>query len=345
MTVKKTGPLILDLNNTVLQSDEITLLQHEFVGGVILFARNYHSSQQLRELVGAIKSIRSDLLITVDQEGGRVQRFKDEFTRLPAPQQLGDLYLQKGDEALEFIRQCGWLMAVELISHGIDLSFAPVLDLDRDRSKVIGDRSFSELPDVCINVATAYCEGMRNAGMAVTAKHFPGHGSVEADSHVESPQDPRTFEQILSYDLVPFAKLIEKGLIDAVMPSHVIYTAVDDVPAVFSKVWIQEHLRKDLAFSGTVFSDDLSMEGAGVMGDIVQRLQLAIDAGCTKVLVCNDRQAVAQVLQAVDDGQLNIGELTPIDVSNLYAQAAIEFEALLKDEKYCDTVAQVKKFL
>lgn len=290
------GPLMLDVAGCSLDESDRELLAHPVVGGLILFARNFECTEQLDELVRQIRSVRPQILIAVDQEGGRVQRFKNGFTRLPCMRALGNWYDAAPREALIAAFQCGWLMAAELRGHDIDLSFAPVLDLDYGQSAVIGDRAFHSDPEVASELAGAFIRGMRDAGMASTGKHFPGHGYVAGDSHLEIPEDPRDLTDLLARDMVPFQRLFSEGL-DAVMPAHVIYTSVDQHPAGFSPRWLREILRTEMAFDGVIFSDDLSMEGATVAGSFTERASAALYAGCDMVLVCNDRPGALEVLE------------------------------------------------
>ncbi|PSJ45606.1 beta-N-acetylhexosaminidase [Zobellella endophytica] len=289
------GPFILDLHGHELDAEERELLAHPTVGGVIFFSRNYHDRAQLGALVKAIRAVRPGLLLTVDHEGGRVQRFRDGFFPLPAPGRL--TALDHPDKAA-LLADAGWLMAAELLAHDIDLSFAPVLDLERG-SEVIGDRSFGADPAAVIEHAGAYIRGMRQAGMAAVAKHFPGHGSVRADSHKESPVDERALAEIEAADLVPFKTLVSQGLIQGMMPAHVVYRAVDPEPAGFSSFWIKEILRRRLGFGGLVFSDDLTMEGAAVAGDYPERARLALAAGCDLLLACNHRAGAVRIIDSL----------------------------------------------
>jgi len=284
---------MLDLEGIKLTSRENELLTRTPVGGVILFRRNYVSKQQLKELVFAIREIRPEIIVTVDQEGGPVQRFIDDFTLIPPMAALGQLFAASPQEALIAARQAGWLLATELQACGIDLSFTPVLDINLGLNEVIGKRAFSDNPDVVVALASALIDGLHAAGMPATGKHFPGHGSVTADSHLELPIDTRDLATIKNLDMLPFKHLVTK--LDAVMPAHIIYSQVDSAPAGFSKVWIKDILRGELGFDGVVFSDDLCMEAAGVAGDINARAQSAFDAGCDMVLVCNQPQLAEQV--------------------------------------------------
>lgn len=293
------GPLMLDLRDAILHPDELELLKHPLVGGVILFSRNYDNPQQLSELTRQIHAVRQPpLLIAVDHEGGRVQRFRGEFTRIPPARAFGKLYDQDPKKSLHDAEKSGWLLASELLSVGVDFSFTPVLDLDTGRSKVIGDRAFHQNCDAVTEIARASIRGMKTAGMAAVGKHFPGHGYVREDSHTAVPVDNRSYEDLMMGDLIPFERLINSGLA-GIMPAHVIYPQVDDKPAGFSHIWLEQVLRKRMGFHGVIFSDDISMEGAGVAGDYPQRASVALAAGCDMVLVCNNQQAVAEILDTL----------------------------------------------
>ncbi|EXJ11183.1 beta-N-acetylhexosaminidase [Nitrincola nitratireducens] len=287
---------MLDLVGTELSAKEASLLQNPRVGGLILFSRNYVNPDQLKQLIASIRAVAPNIIIAVDQEGGRVQRFKEGFTRLPAMSALGKLYDTSPDEAIHAAHELGWLMALELRAFDVDISFAPVLDLDWQQSSVIGDRAFSSSAERVALLSGAFLKGMHEAGMAATGKHFPGHGWVQADSHLELPYDERLESAIRQDDLQPFARLIEEGL-DAIMPAHVVYSQVDTAPAGFSSYWLKDVLRQELGFDGVIFSDDLTMEGASIAGDYALRCQKALAAGCDMVLVCNQPEAALQVLE------------------------------------------------
>ncbi len=286
------GSLMLDIGGTWLTAEDRQILRHPEVGGLIIFARNIESPRQVRELCAAIRAVRPDLLLAVDQEGGRVQRLRQGFLRLPAMRAIAD-----NPNAERLAEQCGWLMATEVLAVGLDLSFAPVLDLDHQRSAVVGSRAFEGNPERAVALAGAFIRGMHGAGMAATGKHFPGHGWAEVDSHVGIPEDERTLEQIRAVDLVPFQRL--SGELDALMPAHVIYPQVDPNPAGFSRRWLQDILRGELGFDGVIFSDDLSMAGAHVVGDAANRIEAALTAGCDMGLVCNDRASAELALSAL----------------------------------------------
>ncbi|MEQ1529411.1 MAG: beta-N-acetylhexosaminidase [Methylococcales bacterium] len=283
------GPIMLDVAGLSLAAHERDIIRHPNTGAVILFARNYESPEQVTDLIQAIRGARnSPILIAVDQEGGRVQRFQNGFTRLPPAAFYAD--------HPELAEPTGWLMASELLAVGVDFSFAPVLDVDCGISQVIGNRSFALDPQTATRLASQFRKGMQRAGMAATGKHFPGHGAVAADSHLALPVDDRDLADIKAKDLLPFKQLIAEGL-EAIMPAHVVYSKVDANPAGFSAFWIQEILRKELNFTGTVFSDDLSMEGAASAGSYLERAQRAQQAGCDMLLVCNNPEAAAELVE------------------------------------------------
>ena len=292
------GALMLDIEGTTLNQEDIQLLQSPQVGGVILFGRNIESPQQVRALTDHMRQVRPDILIAVDQEGGRVQRLKQGFTLLPAMGRFGELYLSQPERAIELAEQCGWLMATEVLAVGIDFSFAPVLDLN-DISDVIGDRAFAKNISDIIPLAQAFMQGMKRAGMATTGKHFPGHGSVKADSHIDAAVDTRSYAEIEAQDMQSFIQL--QPQLDALMPAHVIYEKVDPNPAGFSQYWVQKVLRETLQFDGVLFSDDLSMQAACVAGGADARIKAALEAGCDMGLVCNNRESACVALSAIEN--------------------------------------------
>ena len=293
---------MLDLAGTELAEDEHRLLQSPQVGGVILFARNVQSREQVVSLVAQIRAVAPNLLIAVDQEGGRVQRFREGFTRLPPMQQLGDLCHRDRQAGLQLSRDTGWLMAAEVVACGLDISCAPVLDVDRDTSSIIGDRAFSDQPQLVIDVAGEFIRGMNEAGMAATGKHFPGHGGIYADSHLEAPVDNRNWQQLWQRDLCPFVELCPS--LGGVMPAHITFPDIDPDSVGFSSFWLQQILRQKLAFDGVIFSDDLAMKGADVAGGYRRKAELALKAGCDMILVCNDRNGALEVLDYMRRGRL-----------------------------------------
>lgn len=290
--------LMLDVGGITLNGEDRELLAHPATGGLILFSRNYEAPAQLRELVQAARRINPRMLIAVDQEGGRVQRFRDGFTRLPSMAALAREASRDAPEAERQARQLGRLMAEELLQYGLDISFAPVLDLDHGVSEVIGDRSFGATPEQVIRLAGAWIAGMKAAGMAATGKHFPGHGGVAADSHTELPVDRRSLEEIRAADLKPFQALIAQ--LSGIMPAHVVYEQVAPEAAGFSPFWLRQVLREELKFSGVIFSDDLAMAGAAAVGAYPQRAEAALEAGCDMALVCNDRAGAIAVLEHLE---------------------------------------------
>ncbi len=292
------GPIMLDLDSTEMSQEERELLQNPLIGGVILFTRNFSSVEQITQLVKEIHQIREPrLLVAVDHEGGRVQRFRDGFSSLPAVGHFGEIYNSNPKRAHMLAETAGWMMAAELRAVGIDFSFAPVLDTDYGVSTIIGDRAFHQDGHVIVELAHAYTIGMHDAGMAATGKHFPGHGAVAADSHVDIPVDDREYNDIFAHDILPFKRMIHHGMA-AIMPAHVIYPKVDALPAGFSEVWLKDILRKRLGFQGVIFSDDLDMKGASFIGErYVDRAEKALSAGCDMVLVCNNREGALDVVK------------------------------------------------
>ncbi len=290
------GPLMTDIGGTSLSAEDREILTHPLVGGVILFARNYADSDQLQALCAELAALKSPrLLIAVDHEGGRVQRFRVGFTRVPAMRTLGRLHDESPERALAQAQEFGATIGAELAATGIDLCFAPVLDRDGGTSKVIGDRAFAETAELIVPLARAFRAGLNSAGLAATGKHYPGHGTVAADSHEELPVDRRPWSEIESRDLPSFKALIEDG-IESLMTAHVRFTAVDETPASFSRHWLRGVLRNQLHYNGAVFCDDLTMGGAKAVGELPARARMALDAGCDMLPVCNDRDGVIALL-------------------------------------------------
>lgn len=326
------GPVMADVNAFVLSDEEKVRLCDPAVGGVILFRRNFDNVVQLKQLIADIKALRSpELIVAVDHEGGRVQRFINGFTRLPAMAVLGEIWDEQGAEAAKSAaEQVGWVLAAELSACGVDLSFAPVLDLNWGCCAVIGNRSFHRDAEVVCELALALQRGLNRGGMKSCGKHFPGHGFVEGDSHLTRPQDMRTLEELARDDMVPFSRLSAAGMA-AVMPAHVVYPQVDDQPAGFSKTWLQEILRGQIGFNGVIFSDDLTMEGAGSAGGIKARVESAFAAGCDIALVCNRPDLVDELRQDfVMPDNPNLAarwQYMANTLSTEEAQAAMETEA------------------
>lgn len=330
------GPVMLDLDGLSVSAEEKELLKHPAVGGIILFQRNYANPEQLTQLINTIRTCRDPLLIAVDQEGGRVQRFREGFVRLPPMSSLGEYHAIDPQEAKKLAKICGWVMASELLVYTIDFSFAPVLDLDRGISQVIGSRAFHTDPDIVIELVTAFWQGMQAAGMNGVGKHFPGHGSVAADSHTDIPIDPRQMAEITEQDLKTFKTLIQRG-IEGIMPAHIIYSGVDDKPAGFSKIWLQDILRKQLGFDGVIFSDDLGMVGASGVGNYAERANLAIEAGCDMILICNQRQGAYEILGSFDKQPLKFSpRLKKMQRHNGVTQTK---ETLYRSQAWQDAVA------
>lgn len=334
-----TGPIMLDIDGTELTPEDIELLKHPDTGGVILFSRNFADIEQLSFLTSQIKKLnKTELIIGVDHEGGRIQRFKDGFTRLPPSRLLGELYEKDRRKAVQLAESTGWLMAVELLAVGVDFSFAPVLDLDRGNSQVIGDRAFHHSADIVAELAKYLIKGMRKAGMEGVGKHFPGHGWVKEDSHLAVPRDPRQYEDMMLSDLIPFERLISAG-ISAIMPAHVIYEKIDKYPAGFSKIWLTELLRNQMRFHGMIFSDDISMAGAEVLGSPMDRTSAALEAGCDMVLICNNRQAVYEVLDNIKFGPMPASR---VRLMRMYGKASnINMLELKKTENWKNISNQV----
>ena len=332
------GPLMLDIEGLELTAEDRELLAHPAVGGIILFTRNYESTRQLTALIDDIHRLRDPhLLVAVDQEGGRVQRFRDGFTHLPPLSCLGRIYDKDAHRAKYLAKVTGWLMASELRAVGVDISFAPVLDLDFGVSAIIGNRALHKRPEVVADLAYAYQTGMHDAGMAATGKHFPGHGAVEADSHVALPIDEREFKDIEQWDMVPFRRMIHYGLA-AIMMAHVVYPKVDRQPAGFSRTWVHDVLRRRLNFQGLIFSDDLSMEGAACAGNHCARAHASLEAGCDMVLVCNEREQAQQVAQALTDYRNPVAHTR---MARMHGRSVVSLDDLHSDPRWEQAVAAV----
>jgi beta-N-acetylhexosaminidase len=322
---------MLDVEGLTLTPADRDLLREPAVGGVILFSRNYASPDQLADLVAAIRAVRSPpLLVATDHEGGRVQRFRDGFTELPPMRRLGQQFDSDPDAALSLARTAGWVAAAELRSMEIDLSFTPCIDLDWGVSDIIGNRSFHRKPNVVADLASAYCQGLRDGGMAAVGKHFPGHGAVVPDSHEQLPVDRRAFGDLLD-DMRPYEKLVGSRQLAGVMLAHIVYTEMDPMPAGFSAYWIGNQLRSQLGFDGAVFCDDLSMKATKAYGTMPTRAKLALDAGCDMVLVCNDRPAASATVAHLRDYS---NPTSLVRLARLHGTAEVMRETLLSSERW-----------
>lgn len=336
------GPVMLDVEGLELNEADRKRLLHPQTGGVILFARNYQSPQQLKALVDEIHALRTPrLIVATDQEGGRVQRFKDGFQRLPAMGLLGDLYDKNQHQAIQLTETVGWVMAAELLFYGIDLSFSPVLDLGHKISSVIGDRAFHTDPDAIIHLANALIRGMQQAGMEAVGKHFPGHGSVEGDSHHVMPFDRRALSTIEAHDLKTFKNVVKTHLA-GIMMAHVIYDQVDKLPAGYSPFWIQQVLREQLRFGGVVFSDDLSMSGAASVGGYIERARVSLAAGCDMLLVCNNSQGADEVLDYLVEYNNPVSQLRLV---RMHGRATIRSEKLFTSKQWSQSVEKLQTFM
>ncbi len=335
------GCVMADVVALALTDDDIKRLQHPLIGGVILFARNYQSPEQLKALTASIHALREPSLpIAVDHEGGRVQRFRDGFTIIPPMRTIGEVWAKSAADGTKLAEACGTIMGSELAAHGVDFTFAPVLDLDWGESGVIGNRSLNRSPLAVTALARALMNGMRAAGVASCGKHFPGHGYVKADSHHEIPRDERSLAAIEADDIVPFRELA--GELDSVMPAHVIYENVDRNPGGFSPFWLQQKLRGEFGFNGVIFSDDLTMEAASVAGGVVARAEAALNAGCTMVLLCNDPARCDELLNGLWDRGHRATPETAERVARM--RARVSGVALADDARYweaCRTLAEM----
>jgi len=335
------GPIMLDIAGIELDQEDRELLCHPSVGGVILFSRNFASIEQLNHLVEQIHQLRSPkLLVAVDHEGGRVQRFREGFTQLPCAATYGQLHDHDSNIARECSYAAGWILASELRSVDIDFSFAPVLDLDRNISQVIGDRAFHHSPEVVAHLAAVFMRAMNDAGMAATGKHFPGHGGVQVDSHTDIPIDTRDYSTIYKEDLLVFKRLIDQGL-NAIMPAHVIYKNIDANAAGFSPFWLQKVLRERLGFTGMIFSDDLNMVGASsISEDYCERVFRALQAGCDMVLICNNRKAAIEI---VNGRNYHTNLFSKMRYTQMQGQNKIKFDELKNNSKWRKYVSFLQK--
>jgi beta-N-acetylhexosaminidase len=333
---------MLDVEGLTLTPADRTLLREPAVGGVILFSRNYASPDQVADLVSAIRAVRSPpLLVAVDHEGGRVQRFRDGFSEIPPMRLLGRQYDGDAESAISLARTAGWLIASELRAMDIDLCFAPCVDLDWGVSEIIGNRSFHRKPQVVAELASAFSRGLRSAGMAAVAKHFPGHGAVVADSHLKLPVDRRPFGDLLD-DMRPYESLLGKRQLAGIMLAHVVYSEVDPLPAGFSAYWIQNQLRAQLGYDGAVFCDDLSMKATEDFGSMVVRARLALEAGCDMILICNDRAAASAAVGALREYS---NPLSLVRLARLHGTGQTMRESLLASDEWQVASDRLKQWL
>ena len=318
------GRLMMDIDGTSLSSVDRDLISNSQVGGLILFERNFSSKDQIADLCSQIKGIKNNILIAVDQEGGRVQRFKDGFTILPSMQSLSDYAAKSSNK--EIFKEVGWLMAAELVAAGIDISFAPVLDVDRNTSSIIGNRSFSDEPSNVSRIAKEFISGMNEAGMQATGKHFPGHGGIFEDSHLLQPQDKRSLDELIKHDLVPFIDL--KDDMGGIMCAHILFSEVDELSAGFSSFWIKEILRNRIGFKGVIFSDDLTMKGAGE-NSYAERVDLSLSAGCDMVLICNNRDGVFEAIEYMEKKEISGSH----NITSMLSQSNISWKDLYSSNR------------
>ena len=318
------GRLMMDIDGTSLSSVDRDLISNSQVGGLILFERNFSSKDQIADLCSQIKGIKNNILIAVDQEGGRVQRFKDGFTILPSMQSLSDYAAKSSNE--EIFKEVGWLMAAELLAAGIDISFAPVLDVDRNTSSIIGNRSFSDETSNVSRIAKEFISGMNEAGMQATGKHFPGHGGIFEDSHLLQPQDKRSLDELIKHDLVPFIDL--KDDMGGIMCAHILFSEVDELSAGFSSFWIKEILRNRIGFKGVIFSDDLTMKGAGE-NSYAERVDLSLSAGCDMVLICNNRDGVFEAIEYMEKKEISGSH----NITSMLSQSNISWKDLYSSNR------------
>ena len=329
------GRLMIDLNGKNLSDEDKFLLSSKHIGGLVLFSRNFDSYDQLNKLVNEIYSIKENIIIAVDQEGGRVQRFEREFTKIPSMHEVSLFAKQNND--LEFIKDLAWLVSSELIATGIDINFAPVLDINRNISSIIGDRSFSNDISVVINNASAYINGMHEAGMKSTGKHFPGHGNVIEDSHIELPIDERRLNDLMSTDIKPYIELKDK--LDAIMCAHILFSEVDNKIPSFSNIWINDILRNKINYKGLILSDDLSMQGSGNQS-LASKVRVSLDAGCDMVIICNNRIGVKEVIYHLDEIDVEQSE----KISEIKSSKKVNWNDLLNDKRALATKEKLKNF-
>ena len=329
------GRLMIDFEGKNLSNEDKFLFSNKHIGGLILFSRNFDSYDQLNNLVNEIHTIKENIIIAVDQEGGRVQRFEKEFTKIPSMNQAS-LFAKKNNDP-EFIKDLAWLVSSELIAAGIDINFAPVLDINRNISSIIGDRSFSnDIAEVIKNTST-YIDGMHEAGMKSTGKHFPGHGNVIEDSHIELPIDERELNDLMNTDIKPYTELKDK--LDVIMCAHILFSSVDNKIPSFSNIWINDILRNKINYKGLIFSDDLSMQGSGNQS-LASKVRMSFDAGCDMVIICNNRIGVKEVIYHLDETEVEQSE----KISEIKSSKKINWNDLLNDKRALATKEKLKNF-
>ena len=333
-SLKRFGRLMTSLEGASLNYKDKKVLSNKHVGGIVLFSKNFESQLQIQSLCSEIKNVKENIIIAVDQEGGRVQRFKNEFTALPSMQDLGDYAIEKNN--MEICHEIGWLMASELTASGIDISFAPVLDVDRETSSIIGNRAFSNDPKLVTQLARNFINGMNEAGMQATGKHFPGHGGVYEDSHISEPIDARSYKKLLEIDLKPFIEL--KNNLGALMTAHITFPKIDSICVSYSDIWIKKILKEKLAFEGIVFSDDLSMKGAGDFS-MDEKAIKSIEAGCDMVLVCNDYDGTMDVIDAFEKNDVQMSA----KIKDLKNSADINWNDLENQDRVKDVKNLIKE--
>ena len=321
---KKFGRLMFDINGTCLSDEDKLLIENKHVGGLILFSRNFQSFQQIKGLIAEIKSIKDNIIIAVDQEGGRVQRFNKEFSKIPSMQKISN-YAKANDDDL-FLKEVGWLISSELIASGVDINFAPVLDIDENTSSVIGDRAFANNVSEVIKMSSNFIDGMHEAGMSSTGKHFPGHGGIYEDSHTEHVEDLRLMKDLQDKDIKVYEELSKK--LDAVMCAHVLFPKINrDLPS-YSSFWLKETLKENLKFEGLIFSDDLSMFGAGDES-FTDKAIMSLEAGCDMILVCNNRNEVINVINAFDQNNVSLSS----KMSKMTKKLKVDWDNLIKSTR------------
>ena len=336
------GPIMIDIEGYTLTPADHSFLCNALIGGVILFARNYKSPEQLTQLIKEIHGLRDPpLLVAVDHEGGRIQRFINGFTRIPPMRYLGHYYDKDKNDACFLTERIGWIIGSELRAVGIDLCFAPCVDIDRNLNDVIGDRAFHLSPKIIRDLAASFCKGLQEAGMASIAKHFPGHGGVSMDSHHALPLDNRSITKLRD-DIYPYEALNKQRAIAAIMMSHVLYPKIDSLPAGFSSFWIEDYLRSNIGFDGAIFSDDLNMKAAADFGSMQERAKIALIAGCDMILICNNRSAAKLVVKSIDK---NLNPFSMTRLAKLYGTGNVSRKKLLGGSEWIKSTKYLRDWL